>query len=137
MPGAGNIVIKHERVIIVGDFSPKTCSAGALDMIQNLADQHSLSKMARAPTCGNALLDLVYVSMQLINCVVPDLPPIAGSDHSAQLVRLPATGEAGIKLRKVVDYVQLELLLSHIDSSLIRRLRHCQRLCPETQHRIS
>ena len=88
-------------------------------MMQNLADQHSLSQIARAPTRGSALLDLVYVSMQLINCVDSDLLPIAGSDHSAQLVRLPATGEAGMKLRKVVDYKQLELLLSHIDSRVL------------------
>ena len=114
-----NIAIKHERVIIVGDFNPKTCSAGALEMIQNLAEQHSLSQIARAQTRGSALLDLVYVSMQLINCVVSDFTPIAGSNHSAQLVRLPTTGEVGMKLRKVVNYELLELLLSHIESRVL------------------
>ena len=88
-------------------------------MIQNLADQHSLFQIVHVPTRGSVLLDLVYVSMQIIICVVSDLPPIAGSDHSAQLVRLPATEEAGMKLRNVVDYKQLELLLSHIDSRVL------------------
>ena len=48
---------------MVGDFNLSSCSAGASTMVDDVANVHGLSRIARAPTRSNTLLDLVFVYM--------------------------------------------------------------------------
>ena len=112
-----SILIKFNRVIVTGDFNLKSCTVGSVEMFDDFAIEHNLSLDASQPTRGDALRNLVYIPPKFISCTVSDPPPIAGSDHSAQLLELPISIISNVKQRKVVDVEQLGLLLSQFDSS--------------------
>jgi hypothetical protein len=112
-----SILVKYNRIVVAGDFNLKSCTAGAVEIFDNLIMEHNLSLIASQPTRGDALLDLVYVTPDFINSNISDLPPIARSDHSAQLIELPISSVSDVKQRKVVDAKQLGLLLGQLDST--------------------
>ena len=66
-------------------------------MFDDLTIGHNLSIVASQPTRGDALLELFYVISDFISSTVSDLPPIAGSDHNAQLLELPMSTVSDVK----------------------------------------
>ena len=102
---------------MTGDFHLKSRTVGVVEMFDDLTIEHNLSLVASQPTRGDALLDLVYVTPDFVSSTVSDLPPIAGSDQSAQLLELPISTVSHVKQRKVLDIEQLSLLLSQLDSN--------------------
>ena len=106
------ILVKYNRVVVTGDFNLKLCTMRAVEMLDDLAFEHNLSLVTNQPTCGEALFDLIYVTPDFISSTIFDLPPIAGSNHSAQLFELTVSTVSDVKQRKVVDVEQLGLLLS-------------------------
>ena len=88
--------------------------------MDNIANVQGLSQIASAPTCGNTLVDLLFVSMHYMRGDVINIPPIAGSDHSSQLIKLPVVrGLQNIKMRKLINYEQLSLLLSQLNWNIL------------------
>jgi hypothetical protein len=111
-----DIILKSQRCIITGDFNLASCSPAAKEKLNNIIDVHSLCQIACLPTRGRAMLDLVYVSSQFAECYVTALPPMAGSDHDAQLIKVPSIRcQRGIKFCRSVDYERLGILISQID----------------------
>ena len=96
----------------MGDFNFASSSASACTMVDNFANVHGISQIASAPTRSNTLLDLVFVSIHYTRSKVINIPPIAGSDHSGQLIKLSVVrGLHNIKSRKSINYDQLSYLI--------------------------
>ena len=101
---------------MVDDFNPASCTPSAAEMLRCLVSERCLRQIASSPTREGAVLDPVYVSKHFIHSTILDLPPVAGSDHSAQLVKLYVDKEyTGARLCKRVDYEQLDKLLNQFD----------------------
>jgi hypothetical protein len=114
-----------ERVIVVGDFNLPlmgwdTTAASYTDnrsetLLRCFANEQGLGQLAKQPTRENSLLDLVFVSLHLCDdSVLIDLPPIAGSDHSAQLLTVPCVTTSGASSQTIIDYQHLDFVLSNI-----------------------
>jgi hypothetical protein len=109
---------------MVGDFNlpgiqwsaDSNPDKGASDYIYNLAVSYDLTQIAIEPTRGHALLDLIFVSRQFVNCNVTTLPPLADSDHCAQILRIPiATNLSAGKMTSKIDHALLCNLLQQTD----------------------
>ena len=60
------------------------------------------------------------MSKQFIYSTITDLPPVAGSDHSAQIVMMIVDKEhLGARMRQCANHKQLGKLLSQLDHSTI------------------
>ena len=115
-----DLITKYKRIVLVGNFNFASSSAGANTIVDRVANVHSLSQIASAPTCGNTILDLVFVSKHYTRGDVINIPPIAGSDQSGQLIKLPvARGLHNIKMRKLINYDQIKLLLSQLNWDIL------------------
>jgi hypothetical protein len=95
--------------------------------IHNLAASYDLTQIAIEPTRGHALLDLIFVSQQFVNCNVTTLPPLADSDHCAQILHIPfATNSSAGKMTSKVDHALLCKLLQQTDwLASAAELRYC------------
>jgi hypothetical protein len=110
---------------MVGDFNlpgvqwsaDSTPDKGASALhIHNLAASYDLTQIAFEPTRGHALLDLIFVSRRFANCNVTTLPPLADSDHCAQLLRIPfVTNSSACQMTSKVDHALLCNLLQQTD----------------------
>jgi endonuclease/exonuclease/phosphatase (EEP) superfamily protein YafD len=122
------LMAKHNHVIIAGDFnvphivwsSCQHAGHNAHDIITRFASDHHLSPLAKQPTRNDALLDLVFVSSDLVCGDVINLRPIGESDHVAQLLQLPQLTDARLPVRlcSKVDYDQLRYQFSQIDCTV-------------------
>ena len=109
------LAVKYDKVVMVGDFNSASCSPSATEMLCSVSEC-CLCQIASSPTRGGALLNLVYVSKHFIHSKILDLPPAAGLDHSAQLVKLYVGKKyTGARLCQRVDYEQFGKLLSQLD----------------------
>ena len=89
-----------EQLIIVGDFnlpsmiwsnvSPSTNSPTE-SLLRRFISEHMLTQVAYEPTRQSALLDLIFVSPALTKSCITNLPPVPGSDHSAQMLTIYST----------------------------------------------
>jgi ribonuclease P/MRP protein subunit RPP40 len=110
------------RLIVVGDFnlphmlwnnSNTSSDSNIESLVRRFAIEHDLTQLATQPTRDNALLDLVFVSPGLCDdCVIDNLPPIAGSDHSTQLIHLPVMTKQDKDSNEFTDYQLLGAILS-------------------------
>ena len=64
-----SILVQHKKIIITSDFNePKlystdhTFTLGCENIITQLALEHNLTQLARVPTRGDSLLDLIFIS---------------------------------------------------------------------------
>ena len=114
-----SVVVKHVKVIIVGDFNLPTSSVNSTWIpkeLNSFAEHHSMIQIAREVTREDALLDLVIITSHFADCAVNTLPPVGGSDHAAQLMQLRTTFKnKASTMRKVVDYTKLGHMLSKLD----------------------
>ena len=95
-----NTLIRHSLpVVLVGDFNlPKinwfnrslTPEDGLHNIFQDFTDQAGLSQLSFS-TRGDASLDLVLVSDNICALNCHQLPPIAGSDHLTQFLRIESS----------------------------------------------
>ncbi len=116
-----NLLLRHRKSIIVGDFNiPDQLSACGRHVINHVELEHNLHQLSTLPTRGAAVLDLVLVSSSFITSTVAILPPIAGSDHCAQLITVPELQSSTVRERanRFVNYHQLALTLSNVNWSL-------------------
>ena len=120
-----SLVSRFSRVVMAGDFNfpwmnwlnvGATADLADERFLRHLITEHSLSQIVTQPTRERAILDLVFLSYTLRVDDVKHLPPIAGSDHDAQLwhVTLPVL-QRHRKLRCHVDYAKLNCALCLID----------------------
>ena len=84
-----DLITKYKPIVMVGNFNLAFSSAGASTLVHNVANVHGLSQIAGAPKRGNTLLDLVFVSTHYTRGDVINIPPISGSDHCGQFIKLP------------------------------------------------
>ena len=108
-----------DQIIVVGDFNAPhmdwhivtgaiTSDTPVESLIRQFACEHSLTQLAQQPTRGSALLDLVFISSRLSVSFIDELPPVAGSDHNAQLLSVRATlSPVGKATREFIDYQHL------------------------------
>jgi hypothetical protein len=111
-----------ERVIITGDFNlphidwcaAAPASSGRNESLLTLfAREHGLVQLARMPTRESALLDLIFVTSNLCDCRVEDLPPVAESDHNSQLLHVPhVLAPSSKRWKTVISYEQLANVLN-------------------------
>jgi Reverse transcriptase (RNA-dependent DNA polymerase)/Endonuclease-reverse transcriptase len=116
-----NLLLRHSKSIIVGDFNiPDQQSTCGRHIINHIELEHSLHQLSILPTRGTAVLDLVLVSSNFVTSTVANLPPIAGSDHYAQLITIPELLSSAARERtyRFVDYQQLALTLRNVNWSL-------------------
>ena len=120
-----SLVSRFSHIVIAGDFNfpgmnrlnvRATVDSADERFLRHLITEHSLSQIVTQPTRKRAILDLVFLSDTLRADDVEHLPPIAGSDHDAELwyVTLPAL-QRRKNLRRHVDYAKLNCALSLID----------------------
>ena len=120
-----SLVSRFSRVVMAGDFNfpgmnwlnvRATADSADERFLRHLITEHSLSQIVTQSTRERAIFDLVFLSDTLRADDVEHLPPIAGSDHDAQLwyVTLPAL-QRRRNLRRHVDYAKLNCALSLID----------------------
>ena len=110
-----NIVINYNNIVITGDFNipnwnnDTAVKLGDGQIIRNFANEHNLLQIAKSATRKLSYLDLIFVSSRFQQCHVIDIEPLAGSDHSAQLLYLPNSGYviASQPLTYVINYEQL------------------------------
>ena len=89
-----SIVVKHVKVVIVGDFNLPTSSVNRKwipKKLNSFAEHHSLIQIAREATREDALLNLVITTSRFADIAVNTLPPVRGSDHVAQLIQRRTT----------------------------------------------
>jgi hypothetical protein len=99
--------------VVSGQYPDKGASA---QHIHNLAASYDLTQIAIEPTRGHALLDLIFVSRRFVNCNVTTLPPLADSDHCAQILRIPfVTNSSAGQMTSKVDHALLCNLLQQTD----------------------
>ena len=116
------------NIIIVGDFNLPgirwDSSNGVKDssmesIFRNFIKGQNLLQVAREATRKTALLDLLLTSRSCGQCDVTSLPPIAGSDHSAQLLRLKAVKRTNLegkdRLVHHIRYENVDSITSSID----------------------
>jgi hypothetical protein len=86
-------------------------------MLRRVVTEHHLTQMVKQPTRANATLDLVFVTESLITDDVIYLPPVAGSDHDAQLIsiRLPRQLQKNNTIYRRIDYHSLTVQLQQVD----------------------
>ena len=119
------LVSRYDNVIMAGDFNfpgMQWSTPGLNDeakresLLRYLVIEHHLTQLVRQATSYNAILDLVFVSSSINYTAIELLPPIAQSDHDAQLLRfsLPSITNH-INLCRIVDYDSLRFKLSNID----------------------
>ena len=115
-----DLITKYKRIVMVDDFNFASSSAGVSTMVDNIANVHGLSQIARAPKRGNTLMDLLFVSTHYMRGDVINIPLIVGSDNSSQLIKLLVVrGLQNIKMRKLINYDQLLLLLSQLNWDIL------------------
>ena len=118
------IASRYKSIIIAGDFNLPGMKwanlsqpdSGNESRLRHLISEHHLQQVVKQPTRDSAILDLIFVSQSLSYNDVEHLPPIAGSDHDAQLLNfhLPCTAQHA-SLHRHVNYDQLRCLLSQVD----------------------
>ena len=113
-------MLRHKKTIVVDDFNmPDLHSASCRDIFELIALKHGLRQPAPSPTRRVAILNLVFALPIFNNLTVTDLPPVAGSDHKAQLISLPTHMYAKRKnCNCFVDNNHLRSLLCEVDWSL-------------------
>lgn len=122
------ITMQHRKIVIAGDFNlpnvkwnttTKDYNDGTLrtdQLICQFIDEHNLMQLATLPTRQNKILDLILVSSHFANGFVDDHPPIGGSDHSAQVIKLNYTcSETRKDLCADIDIQRLNYYLSLLD----------------------
>ncbi len=116
-----SLLLRHRNIVVVGDFNVSTQSDASSSstshvIVDHLVLEHDLRQLASAPTRGAALLDLVFVSHNFSGSTVAALPPVAGSDHDAQLISLPVRPPATQhRIFRATDYQRLRGTLSGVD----------------------
>ena len=92
-------VSNFSNIIIIGNFNLPDMQWDSSNGVQDSSMEsvfcsfingQNLLQVARKATRKTALLDLLLMSRSFGQCDVTFLPPIAGFDHSAQLLRLKA-----------------------------------------------
>jgi ribonuclease P/MRP protein subunit RPP40 len=86
-------------------------------ILRRVVTEHHLTQMVKQPTRADATLDLVFVTESLITDDVIYLPPVAGSDHDAQLIsiRLPRQLQKNNTIHRRIDYHSLTVQLQQVD----------------------
>ena len=121
-------VSNFSNIIIVGDFNLPdmrwNSSNGVNDssmesIFRSSINGQNLLQVAREVTRKTALLDLLLTSRSFDQCDVTSLPPIAGSDHSAQPLRLKAVKRTNLegkdRLVHHIRYANVVSITSSID----------------------
>ena len=88
---------QYTSFILVGDFNiVRDWSVpilpdhdGAAGLLGDFILDNDLSQLVLQPTRGDHILDLALVTDNLASSVVQMAPPVAGSDHTAQVIFLP------------------------------------------------
>ena len=119
-----SLTTPYAKLIVVGDFNvpkvnwcrPTDPYAPVDNLIVQWANEHGLQLVATHPTRNNALFDLIFISAHFDGYHVKDLPPVAMSDHDAQLLVISkALCKSTPRQTVKVDYEQLGLILSGVD----------------------
>ena len=83
------IAVKFKKIIILGEFNLpaftkfKYAVDNEQELLRNLFSEHGLRKIVSAPSRGEPLLDLIFVSPHFTDSDVMSLLSVAGSDHNA------------------------------------------------------
>jgi len=110
-------VNQYDDLIICGDVNRTN-----LDILQG---EYNLCNVIRSATRGNAVLDKVYFSQNLINLYtnILILDPIASSDHSAILISTNGPSKhvkkAEVKSNYYYDFRQADLTFIHYHSDIL------------------
>ena len=115
---------RFNNVIIAGDFNfpsmrwhnTHTASDSPDERILwRLVSEHNFSQIITHPTRGTAILDLVCLSELLNSSDVELLPPIAGSDHNAQLWQVHLSFKRQANFRRHINTDALNSFLNSVD----------------------
>ena len=125
-----SLLSKTNNVLLVGDFnlpeakgafisqptSPLHLNDGKISCLYALIDNHNLEQINCEPSREKAFLDLVLVSPSLIQSTVVQRPPVAGSDHMAQLIDLYVHTESlSEDCKASMCYEQMAAYLTAVD----------------------
>jgi endonuclease/exonuclease/phosphatase (EEP) superfamily protein YafD len=136
-----NLISRHDNVIMAGDFNFPAMNWTTTDysndsyrdgLFRRVVIEHQLSQVITWPTRDNTTLDLVFLSESLTCSLAAAHPPIAGSDHDAQLIHvdLPSAPHRR-RHRRRVDCDSLRSASQPTGRPVvnIQALPHSQRLC--------
>ena len=116
-----SILVQHKKIIITSDFNlPKlystahTFTSGCENIITQLALEHNLTQLARVPTRGDSLLDLIFISGNIKAVYLTNIPPVGDVDHDGQLLHLVSNPDvlSNSFHYSTIDYESVSALLS-------------------------
>ena len=116
-----SILVQHKKIIITDDFNvPKlystdhTFTSGCDNIITQLALEHNLTQLARVPTRGDSLLDLIFISGNIKAVYLTNIPPVGDTGHDGQLLHLVSNPDvlSNSSHYSTIDYESVGALLS-------------------------
>ena len=113
-----SVAFRHMKLIVMGDFylpcyHPQVCTDSE-NCISCFFNEYSLCQLVKQLSREESFLDLILVSPHFVDSCITYLPPIDGSDHTAQLLTLENDHPAvtNKRLQASVDVDLLGVLLS-------------------------
>jgi exonuclease III len=122
------ISARHRSLVIVGDFNLPQYKPSGMSPCVNITNhpilrfisENNLTQLVQQPSRLGAFLDLIFVSPNFANSNVTYLPPIAGSDHSSQLLSIQGVlSPSVIGTTTAVNVEHLNSILSLINWDFI------------------